>query len=427
MRRGRATFKFEVSLESHPAQRAREVCPSASGSVPLSFAAMNVRFAMILAFVLSLFVYVGFRLADSFGTPVTIILMGILFGGFLSYRKIHGLKNPSARRFLIGAVHLEMGFLSFLLTFIIARDLIFIPVGFVSPAISELAFSRSGTSIVIGLAIVSLFVGVAIANAGPWVLRVNVPIRDLPAELVGFTIAQLSDMHIGPTTAPELVERIVKTTMDLNPDMIALTGDIGDGPYIESRDAISHLSGLCMKPTFYVTGNHEYYWNGPEWIGGFEAIGLKPLLNQYDVIERGRARVFVIGTPDPTARMLGPKMVPDVALAVRTPASGVDALPASPLVLGSARTDVRILLAHQPGISGEALKAGIDLQLSGHTHAGQFFPWTLVVKRVHEFSKGLGRLGSLSVYVNPGTGSWGPQVRLGTKTEITLLTLVKES
>lgn len=399
---------------------------------------MNLRFAMILTFVLALFVYVGWRLSETFGAVSTVAIMAVLFGGVFFYRTFHRLKNRSLRHFFVNAVHMEMGFLSFLLTWIVLRDLIFIPAGYWKPEIGVVAYGWWGTLSILVASLLTLVAGVAIANAGPWTVKVNVPIRDLPADLEGFTIAQLSDMHIGPTTSPATVERIVRQTLALKPDAIALTGDIGDGPVSESIESIRRLGALTHVPSFYVTGNHEYYWNGPEWIAAFAGVGLRPILNAYAVVQAGAARVVMIGTPDPTARMLGPDAAPDVALAARTPASqafssslarsGSTAIVGTaPTAAAGSRTEVRVLLAHQPGISNEAKAAGVDLQLSGHTHAGQFFPWTLVVKKVHEFSSGLGRTGATWVYVNPGTGSWGPQVRLGTRTEITLLTLTKDS
>lgn len=384
---------------------------------------MKLRIALIISVVLVLFVYVGWRLSDSLGSEAATALMIFLFASLFFFRPVQKLKNRKLRRILVSAIHMEMGFLSFLLTWIFLRDLIFIPLGYASLSASEFAYSPRGTFIVIALALASLLAGLAIANAGPWVVRVKVPVKNLPDDLEGFTIAQLSDMHIGPTTPASVVENIVKKTLLLEPDLIALTGDIGDGPLGESAAAVDKLRPLAAKANaYYVTGNHEYYWNGPEWVNGFARVGLKPLLNSYAYVQKGSARVKVIGTPDPTAKMLGAQAGPNVELAARTPDASV-----SREATGVRQGDFNLLLAHQPGISGEALKNGINLQLSGHTHAGQFFPWTLVVKRVHEFSQGLGRTGSLWVYVNPGTGSWGPQVRLGTKTEITLLTLTKES
>jgi len=384
---------------------------------------MNLRFAVILSAILGLFVYVGWKLSESFGVGLTLVIMAVLFGGVLFYRPVHGLKNRRLRLLLVNAIHLEMGFLSFLLTWIVLRDVVFIPIGFRFPWMETEAYSAAGTGAVLALSVVTLVCGLWIASAGPWVVRVSVPVRNLPPDLEGFTIAQLSDMHIGPTTQPSWVSRVVQKTLDLNPRMIALTGDIGDGPVSESSEAIAELRELARVPAFYVTGNHEYYWNGPEWVAAFSSVGLLPLLNKFAVVRSGSASVAVIGTPDPTVRVLGKDQSPDISRALATPVEVGGDVGAERIPEGA----FKVLMAHQPGISNEAREAGIDLQLSGHTHAGQFFPWTLVVKKVHEFSQGLGRTGSTWVYVNPGTGSWGPQVRLGTKTEITLLTLTKES
>ena len=417
--------RFLLSLSVAETVRAGKTFASLS-VLQLASKPMNLRFAMILVLVLALFAYVGWRLSESLGEslggPATTAIMALLFAGIGCYRLIHGFKSRRLRLFLVNTVHLEMGFLSFLFTWVVLRDLIFIPLGFINERWMNAAYTPQGTALVIVLTILTLLTGVWIASAGPWVVRVNVPIKDLPAELEGFTIAQLSDMHIGPTTHPDKVDRIVKKTLSLDPRMIALTGDIGDGPVSESLEALEKLRDLARLPSYYVTGNHEYYWNGPEWIKTFASLGLQPLLNAYAVVKVGNAEVVVIGTPDPTAHMLGAGFGPNVEKASVTPIANLKSdQPAG------VRKAVKVLMAHQPGISNEAKAAGIDLQLSGHTHAGQFFPWTLVVKQVHEFSQGLGRTGSTWVYVNPGTGSWGPQVRLGTKTEITLLTLVKES
>lgn len=371
---------------------------------------------MILSAILVLFVYVGWRLSESLGVASSVTLMGLLFAGVFFYRRFHSLKNRQLRQTFVTAVHLEMGFLSFLLVSIVMRDLIFIPLAWLSPEISAAAYSNPGTVAIFAISVLLLLIGVFIASAGPWVVRVSVPVKGLPKDLEGFTIAQLSDVHIGPTTRADRIARIVEKTLALNPRAIALTGDIGDGPVGESQEAIEQLRELSRVPAFYVTGNHEYYWNGPEWVRAFANVGLTPLLNKFALVRSGSSAVAFVGTPDPTARMLGD--APDVKRALKTSLENGETLPTNA---------IKVLLAHQPGISNEAREAGIDLQLSGHTHAGQFFPWTLVVKRVHEFSQGLGRTGQTWVYVNPGTGSWGPQIRLGTKTEITLLTLVKDS
>ena len=134
---------------------------------------MKLRFAMILSLVLALFVYVGWTLEVSFGAPLAISIMVFLFAGLLFYRKFHSLKNRRLRLFLVNAVHLEMGFLSFLLTWIVVRDLIFIPLG-KDTELSAIASSGGGTLAVFGLSLLTLLIGVSIASAGPWVVKVSI-------------------------------------------------------------------------------------------------------------------------------------------------------------------------------------------------------------------------------------------------------------
>lgn len=370
--------------------------------------------SLILLVIFGLFTYVGLRLSSGIGTVATIALMVLLFAGVAFYRRLHTLKSPLLRRSLLTAVHLEMAFLSFLFAFILIRDLIFGAASFWRPEWSAAAFGREGTLLVLGSSILALIFGVVIARLGPGVIRVSIPIRDLPTVFHGFTIAQISDLHVGPSTSLKFVERVVARTMELAPSMVALTGDIGDGDLGESYPVLKPLSKLSEAEAgaFYVPGNHEYYWDGPKWIAAFQAHGLKPLLNSHAVVARDKKSLLVAGVVDPAAEMAKRGHKPDAKEALVS--SPEEAYP-------------RILLAHQPGIAAEAAALGYDLQLSGHTHAGQFFPWTLVIRHVHEFSKGLGRKARMWVYVNQGTGSWGPPVRLGSKTEITLLTLVPES
>jgi uncharacterized protein len=371
------------------------------------------RRTLILLLVLTFFVYVGVRIASGIGAVATTVLILILFGGLLGYRTIHGLKTPWVRRVLLTAVHLEMAFLSFVLAFILIRDLIFFPLSYWSPEVSDLAFGLPGTLILFALAVLFLALGVFIAWMGPRIIRVTIPIANLPAEFEGFSIAQISDLHVGPSTASAFVSRVVERTLGLNPSMVALTGDIGDGNLQESSEALKPLGRLAQAPhgAYYVTGNHEFYWNGPSWIEAFTKLGMKALLNSHAIIESHGKRMLVAGILDPAAQMAIAGGGPD---------------PKKSLAGSNGAEYPKILLAHQPGIAGLAAELGFQLQLSGHTHAGQFFPWTLIIGRVHEFAKGLGKKASMWVYVNPGTGSWGPPVRLGSRTEITLLSLTRE-
>lgn len=196
---------------------------------------------------------------------------------------------------------------------------------------------------------------------------------------------------------------MVSKVNSLEADLIVLTGDIGDGPVKKFRKDISPLGFLKAKHgSFFVTGNHEYYWNANEWLGVMNNLGIINLINRGKVLVHQNKKILVAGVPDPVSRLL-----PDLMGMLET------------------ESDYKILLSHRPGIAGQASQAGYNLQLSGHTHGGQFFPWTLVVRFVHEMSKGLHRVNDMWLYVSPGTGSWGPLIRLGTTPEITLLTLTQ--
>jgi predicted MPP superfamily phosphohydrolase len=253
-----------------------------------------------------------------------------------------------------------------------------------------------------------LIEGLRRAITGPHVKTVEIHSAQLPQALDGFRIAQISDLHVGPTIGRRYVERVVRLTNSLTADLVALTGDIGDGAVQELERDLEPLNALSPRGRiYYVTGNHEYYWIGRDWVEKFRELGAKPLLNDAELIEHNGAALLVGGVIDPAASMATPGATPDAHAACRK----------------DRPADFRILLAHQPGIAEKAEHAGFDLQLSGHTHGGQFFPWTLVVRHVHRYHLGLFKHGKMHVYVNAGTGTWGPPIRFGTRPEITLIVL----
>ncbi len=199
-------------------------------------------------------------------------------------------------------------------------------------------------------------------------------------------------------------------TRKLAPDLIALTGDMVDGPVPRLASRVAPLAALASGPrAFFVLGNHDYYSGAAPWTAHFEGMGFCVLRNGHVTIARGAARLLVGGVVDFAARLYDPGARPRPDLAID----------------GNASAAFRLLLAHNPKIAPLAEQAGFDLQLSGHTHAGQFFPWTFVIHWVHgPHAAGLSRRGRLWVYVSAGTGTWGPPVRLGTRPELTLLRLV---
>jgi predicted MPP superfamily phosphohydrolase len=187
------------------------------------------------------------------------------------------------------------------------------------------------------------------------------------------------------------------------PDLIALTGDIGDGEVSSHLEDSGPLRRLTSRyGTYYVTGNHEYYWNAGAWMKRFQELGFHVLMNSGKDIVVGKEKILVAGVPDPMSRLS-----PD---------------PITPLK-NSPFSSVRILLSHRPEVVTKEEDWGYDLILAGHTHGGQFFPWTLVASFAHEFYLGLYKLRKGHLYVSAGTGSWGPLIRLGTTPEITILEL----
>lgn len=286
------------------------------------------------------------------------------------------------------SAYLSMAFISFLFIYLLLGDL----VNFIYP----IPFKAEA---VIGLSVLSLIAGHLIARNGPAILPVTISVPDLPKELEGFRIAHITDLHIGLTIRKNYVEKVVEKTLKENTDLIVLTGDIADGDINKyGKDSESmKLLGDTGK-AWMVPGNHDYYSNWPLWKKKFNSLGIKTLENQF--VNLGK--LLLGGVTDPASSDR-----PD-------PAKAID--PKGP--------KFRLLLAHNPKLAVSAAAAGFDLMLSGHTHAGQFFPWTLVVKMVHRpHFGGLSTEGKMKVYVGPGTGTWGPPVRLGTTPEIAIITL----
>ena len=261
------------------------------------------------------------------------------------------------------------------------------------------------------LAVLVTLLGFLNARRTAAVVRVDVPIKRLPAALHGFTVAQISDIHVGPTIRQHYLRRIVSRVNTLGADVVAVTGDLVDGKVSELAQHVAPLAGLQSRHgTFFVTGNHEYYSGAQAWIVELRRLGLTVLINEHVVLRHGptRADLVLAGVTDFNAHHFDEAHRSDPAAALR------DAPPDA----------VRVLLAHQPRSALAAEQAGFDLQLSGHTHGGQFWPWNLFVRFQQPFTSGLRQLENLWVYTSRGTGYWGPPKRFGAPSEITLLRLV---
>ncbi|HTJ84276.1 MAG TPA: metallophosphoesterase [Polyangiaceae bacterium] len=246
------------------------------------------------------------------------------------------------------------------------------------------------------------------ARGAVGVKKVEVGLTRLPEALGGFKIAQLSDLHIGPTLGREWLTDVVARTNALEPDIVAITGDLVDGSVSELGEHVAPLGDLRAKHgVYFVTGNHEYYSGVDAWIARLRELGVRVLRNERVSIGDGDASFDLAGIDDYRAKDFGNGHGADLdkAIAGRDPAREL------------------VLLAHQPKAALEAATKGVGLQLSGHTHGGQIFPWGFFVRLDQHFVAGLDKVGDLLLYTSSGTGYWGPPMRVGAPPEITLLQL----
>jgi predicted MPP superfamily phosphohydrolase len=256
----------------------------------------------------------------------------------------------------------------------------------------------------IGVAAITAALGIAAVRSGlsrVALREVEVRLARLPAALDGTTIVQMTDIHVGPTIRRDFVEQIVATANAANPDVIAITGDLVDGSVAELREHVAPLANLRARyGVYFVTGNHEYYSGADAWCAELERIGIRVLRNERVSIGNDGASFDLAGIDDEHAH-------PDLKRAVA----------------GRDESRALVLLAHQPRAVFEAMKYGVGLQLSGHTHGGQIWPWNLMVRLQQPVVSGLARFGETQVYVSNGTGYWGPPMRLAAPAEITRVRL----
>jgi len=271
-------------------------------------------------------------------------------------------------------------------------------------------FARGSALVVIVAVMAVTLFGVLNARRTARVVERDIALRNLHAALEGFSIVQLSDIHVGPTIKQGYIDAIVKRVNELSPDLVVITGDLVDGSVADLTGDIAPLAQLSARHGVYVvTGNHEYYSGVDSWIAEFERLGMKVLLNRHVQLEHSGARLVLAGIADYSAELFRPSHRSDPVAA-----------------LAGAPNDVpRILLAHQPRSAKAALEVGCDLQLSGHTHGGQFWPWMHFVRWQQPWVAGLQRVGEMQIYISRGTGYWGPPLRFGAPSEISRLRLVK--
>ncbi|WP_312884653.1 metallophosphoesterase [Nocardia barduliensis] len=237
---------------------------------------------------------------------------------------------------------------------------------------------------------------------GPTVKHVTVPLAKLPRGADGFRIAVVSDVHLGPILGRGFAERVVRTVNDTQPDLIAVVGDLVDGSVEHLRSAVEPLARLRARHgTFFVTGNHEYFSGAEQWVEHVQELGMHLLANA-----RTELPGFdLAGVNDVQGERTGHG--PDFGKA-----------------LGDRdRSRTAVLLAHQPVLIEDAVAHGVDLQLSGHTHGGQIWPGNYLAALANPTVAGLERYGDTQLYVSRGAGAWGPPVRVGAPSDITVVEL----
>ena len=249
------------------------------------------------------------------------------------------------------------------------------------------------------------------ARKGPSIINQTIFLNDLPDAFENFTIAQISDLHVGPTIKKPYVEKVLNQISIINPDLIAITGDLIDGSIDYLKKDLEPLSEMIANyGTYFVTGNHEYYSGAEKWLDETDRMGFTNLVNEHDLISINNETITLAGVTDFRAHQIIPSHKSNPKNALR----------------GSTDQKVKILLAHQPSSIFKANEAGYDFQISGHTHGGQFWPFTYPTKKANPYLSGLHNHNGTQIYVNSGTGYWGPPLRLGVPSEITLFKLKKK-
>ena len=365
--------------------------------------------------------YIGFRLIpDLSAVPVITFLAAatLLSAALLVPLALIRTQAPDSNlnRTLVWSGFIAMGWVSTLFVATLLRDLFLLLLLLVTWVANPLWISPqlplwSAWLVITGSALVTL-IGLANVLSGPTVQKVDVAIENLPPALHGFRIVQITDIHVGPTIKKTFLQKVVQIVNLQQADVVAITGDLVDGRVQHLGDEVTPLQQLkSAYGTYFVTGNHEYYSNANQWIEHLRALGIRILLNEHVVLVKDDAKLVLAGITDYSAHQFdeNQRSNPHAALLNAPPDAGA-----------------RILLAHQPRSIFQALDAGYHLQLSGHTHGGQFWPWNLFVPLQQPFTAGLHWHQSMWIYTSRGTGYWGPPKRFAAPAEITLIRLIEK-
>lgn len=277
-----------------------------------------------------------------------------------------------------------------------------------SEVVASLPFLRGRALLICAI---SLFASVAAVRNGlkaPTTKHIEIVLDRFPRALDGFRVVQISDVHIGPLLDERFSALVTERVNALEPNLIVVTGDLVDGRVKNIASEVEPFRGLRSDHgVYFVTGNHDFYSGADDWVSLISSYGWHALRNRSVSIGRGDAQFELVGVDDPHGDMLGRGGGEDLALAFR------DADPSR----------ATILLAHDPATFRRSKGDRVGLQLSGHTHGGQIWPFGWMVRASVPWVAGHYRVGTSQLYVSCGTGFWGPPMRLGTRAEITEITL----
>ena len=372
--------------------------------------------AVLFAVILPLHGYVWLRLVRDTGLgPLLELALGVLLAGLCISIPASLLVVRRASRWtlpLIWVASVWLGLFAILIAVLAFGDatwLVLRAFGVLVPAAHQQLSSARGFAFAVTVISAGLGLAALHSGLGRVALReISVQLSRLPPALHGVTIVQLSDLHIGPIIGRQFLERVVAQVNAIHPDIIAITGDLVDGSVARLREKVAPLAQLRARwGVYFVTGNHEYYSGADAWCSEIERLGVRVLRNERVTIGHDGHSFDLAGVDDwYSQRKLGaaPSYLTR-ALAGRDPAREL------------------VLLAHQPSAVFEAKEHGVGLQLSGHTHGGQIWPWHFLVRLQQPVVSGLARFGKTHLYVSNGTGHWGPPMRLAAPAEITCLRL----
>jgi predicted MPP superfamily phosphohydrolase len=343
---------------------------------------------------------------------VLLAALGILGASLLLQPLAERVLRPPWSRFVAWPASLWMGLFFYLVVLTGASDLILsLGESTARAAGSELTSDGAARlrAILVGLvAFVAVAVGLRNGLAPPPIKRVELELDRWPRARDGYRIVQISDIHIGPILGRRFARDLTNRVNAMNADLVAVTGDLVDGRVDCLIDEVAPFGELAGRDgVFFVTGNHDHYSGASSWSGHVASLGMRVLRNEHLILGEGEHGFALVGVDDHHAHFIPGEHGEDLARALE----GIE--DPTPVVL----------LAHDPSTFKKASKFPIDLQLSGHTHGGQIWPFSMLVRLVVPFLAGLYHENGTTLYVSRGTGFWGPPMRLGAPAEITEIVL----